>query len=64
MADYTNDIIRIIKKYKCTFVRRGKGDHNIWYTPILNRTFTVDSAVKDRHLANKILKDAGINYRF
>ena len=64
MADFTKDIIRIIRKNECEFVRHGKGDHSTWHSPITNRNFTVDGAVKDRHLANLIMKQAGISHKF
>ena len=60
MADYTKQIIKILNDYHCYFVRRGKGSHNIWFSPILNRSFTVVSKIENRHTANGILKDAGI----
>jgi predicted RNA binding protein YcfA (HicA-like mRNA interferase family) len=34
MAGYTPDVIRILRAHGCTFVRQGKGDHQIWYSPI------------------------------
>ena len=64
MADYTKDVYRLLIKHGCTFVRRGKGDHNIYYSPIRNRNFSVDGKITIRHMANKIMKDAGINYKF
>ena len=48
----------------CTFVRAGKGDHEIWYSPITNRHFTVDHGVKSRHTANETLKQAGLPKAF
>ena len=63
MADYTNDVIKLLWGYGCKFVRRGKGDHNIWYSPIKNKNFTVDGAIKDRNMANETLKDAGIKQK-
>jgi len=41
-------------------VRHGKGDHEIWFSPISGRTFTVDSGTRKRFTANAILKQAGI----
>ena len=64
MANYTKDIIKIVIKHKCVFVRHGKGDHDIWYSPISNQRFVIDGAVVDRHLANLIMKQAGINHKF
>lgn len=48
----------------CRFVRHGKGDHDIWYSPVSARTFTVPLKIMSRHLANKILKDAGLPKAF
>ena len=64
MADYTNEVYRLLNKHNCTFVRRGKGDHNIYYSPIRNLNFSVDGRITIRHMANKVMKDAGINHKF
>ena len=64
MADYTNDVLRELRENDCKFVRHGKGDHDIWYSPTSNKKFPVDGSIKDKHLANKVMKDAGINYKF
>ncbi|HUX68696.1 MAG TPA: type II toxin-antitoxin system HicA family toxin [Terriglobales bacterium] len=48
----------------CRKVRQGKGDHEIWRSPITNVNFTVDSKIKSRHTANGILKAAGLPKRF
>ena len=61
MADYTRDIIKILSDNGCYFVRRGKGSHNIWYSPIKKRPFTVVTKIENRHTANGILKDAGVD---
>jgi hypothetical protein len=39
----------------CSFVRHGKSDHDIWYSPISGQSFTVPVKTMSRHLANKIL---------
>ena len=64
MADYTRDVYQMLSKHGCTFVRRGKGDHNIYYSPINNKNVSVDGKITIRHMANKIMKEAGINHRF
>lgn len=64
MAEYEKKIRQILRDNGCSFVRRGKGDHDIWYSPIANRNLPVDSKIKSRHTANTILKQAGINYHF
>lgn len=48
----------------CAVVRQGKGDHEIWRSPISGRQFTVPTKLKKRHTANGILKDAGLPKRF
>ena len=65
MADYTIDIIRIVKMNKYEFVRYGKGDHSTWHSPITNRNFIIDGAVEDKHLANLIMNKpvSGINFK-
>jgi hypothetical protein len=64
MADYTRDVYRLLNENKCEFIRRGKGDHNIYYSPIKNNNFSVDGKITIKHMANKIMKDAGIDFKF
>jgi predicted RNA binding protein YcfA (HicA-like mRNA interferase family) len=45
-------------------VRHGKGDHDIWYSPITDRHVTVPTKIKSRHTANAIMKQAGIPHHF
>lgn len=64
MADYEKRVRDILSQNGCYFKRHGKGDHDIWFSPITNRPVTVDSKIKSRHTANGILKESGISYRF
>jgi hypothetical protein len=64
MASYTPEVIRIPRDHGCTFVRMGKGDHEIWHSPITNRNFPVDGDIKSRHWANFVLKQTGIEKKF
>lgn len=64
MAEYEKAVRDILASNSCVFVRRGKGDHDIWYSPITKRHITVDSKIKSRHTANAIMKQSGIDYRF
>ena len=41
MADYTKEILDLLSANGCYFLRRGKGSHKMWYSPITNRPFTV-----------------------
>ncbi|MFZ1106534.1 MAG: type II toxin-antitoxin system HicA family toxin, partial [Hyphomicrobiaceae bacterium] len=57
MATYERDVREYLKEHGCYFVRHGgRGDHDIWYSPITKRNFTVDGAIKSRHTANAVLK--------
>ena len=64
MAEYEKRVRSQLDKNGCAFKRRGKGDHDIWYSPITNTSFPVDNVIKSRHLANKIMKQAGVDYHF
>ena len=63
-SSFTPEVIAILRGNGCYFVRRGKGDHDIWYSPISSRHFPVDHKIKSRHTANGILKQAGLPKAF
>lgn len=48
----------------CVVRRQGKGDHEIWFSPITGKTFPVDKGTKSRHLANGVMKQAGLRKTF
>ena len=64
MAEYEKKVRVILAENGCRFVRHGKGDHDIWYSPITDRNVTVDGKIKSRYTANEIMKQSGISYRF
>ncbi|MBR1579762.1 MAG: type II toxin-antitoxin system HicA family toxin [Selenomonadaceae bacterium] len=64
MAEFEKRVRKILTDHGCTFVRKGKGDHEIWYSPLTNRNITVDGKIKSRHTANAVMKQSGISYRF
>ena len=64
MANYTRDLKKRLRAAGCVFERPGKGDHEIWYSPLTDRRFPVDSAIKSRHTANAVLKQAGLDKAF
>lgn len=51
----------ILLRYGCTFVRQGKGSHEIWHSPITRRCFSVPVTVAAKPTARAILKQAGID---
>jgi len=64
MAEFEKTVRKILSEHGCTFVRRGKGDHDIWYSPITKQTFPVDSKIKSRHTANAVMRQSGIAFKF
>jgi len=64
MVGYSKDLKKLLLAAGCTFVRRGRGDHEIWYSPISDTNFTVDANIKSRHTANAVLKQAGLPKTF
>jgi hypothetical protein len=48
---------------RCSFLRHGKGDHDIWTTQEGKR-IVVPVQIRSRHTANGILKEAGLSKAF
>ena len=63
MADYTRQVKKMLSDNGCYFLRYGKGDHEIWHSPITNGIVVVDGRIKKRSSANETLKDAGIRQK-
>ena len=64
MPGYERDVRRVLAAHGCVLVRHGKGDHDVWWSPITQRHVTVDGKIKSRHTANAIMKQAGIDHKF
>jgi predicted RNA binding protein YcfA (HicA-like mRNA interferase family) len=64
MADYTNEVRKILSNNGFHIARKGKGDHVIWYNDNTKKTASVDSEIKSRHSANEVLKKAGLCKHF
>ena len=60
MNNFTPALKRLLREAGCFVVRSGKGDHEIWESPISGKRFPVDSKIASRHLANAVLKQAGL----
>lgn len=61
---YDRELKRILSDHGCRFVRHGKGDDEIWFSPPTDRTFTVEAGTRKRFTANAMLKQAGIKPSF
>jgi predicted RNA binding protein YcfA (HicA-like mRNA interferase family) len=62
--DFGKEVRKRLQDAGCIFVRHGRGDHDIWHSPAVTRPLTVPVKIKSRHMANKILKDAGLPKAF
>jgi hypothetical protein len=54
----------VLREAGCEFVRQGRGDHEIWRSPATGAVLVVDDGMKSRHIANQVLKAAGLPKRF
>ncbi len=61
---YGRQLARLLRQHGCTFVRPGKGDHEIWHSPISDCHVVLDRGVRSRFTANAVLRDASIPFRF
>ncbi len=64
MEGFAAEVKRLLVAAGCSFVRSGKGDHEIWRSPITLVHFVVDGKIKSRHTANAVLKQAGLPKHF
>lgn len=64
MNDFTPLLKKALKAKGCYLVRQGKGDHEIWFSPISQQNLIVDGKIKSRHTANAALQQAGLEKQF
>ena len=64
MKGYYRQLRKLLEEAGCTLVRYGKGDHQVWYSPITKQNVIVDGGVVSRHSANGVLKQAGLKKAF
>jgi hypothetical protein len=55
---------RLLRDAGCRIERQGKGSHEIWYSPVTGRTFSVPRTIKKTTTANGILAQAGLPKAF
>jgi hypothetical protein len=53
---FTPHVKELLRAAGCHLVRQGRGDHEIWESPINDKRFTVDGDIHSRHTANATLK--------
>lgn len=54
----------LLREAGCALVRQGRGSHEIWHSPITQRSFAVPIGIPSRHTANAILRQAGLPKAF
>jgi predicted RNA binding protein YcfA (HicA-like mRNA interferase family) len=57
---FDRELRALLRQVGCTFVRQGKGSHEIWFSPLTGRNFPVPVGIPSRHTANAILRQAGL----
>jgi predicted RNA binding protein YcfA (HicA-like mRNA interferase family) len=62
--DFAGPVRKALREGGATFLRQGRGDHEIWTSPHSDRPFTVPTKIKSRHTANGIMRDAGLPKQF
>jgi len=62
MAEYEKKVREILRQNGFVFHHHGKGDHDVWCKSSIK--VTVDRKIKSRHMANQIMKEAGIDHHF
>lgn len=62
--NFAPELMRLLSAAGCCMVRHGKGDHDIWESPITGKRFPVDAKIVSRHTANTVLKQAGLPKSF
>lgn len=51
---------KVLRDAGCSRVRQGRGDHEIWPSPITGTRFVVDGRILSRHTANAVPRQAGL----
>ncbi len=64
MENFAKPLKKLLTRAGWKLLRQGKGDHEIWQHPATGQTVTLVTFMKSRHLANAILKEAGLPKAF
>lgn len=62
MNGYYSQVIAVLREHGYSFLRAGKGSHEIWSNGKRNQV--VSKNMQSRVMANEIMKQAGIAHRF
>ncbi|KQP61212.1 hypothetical protein ASG40_00430 [Methylobacterium sp. Leaf399] len=64
MTDFTPALKKLLRLNGFAFWRSGRGDHEIWRQDETGLKVVVDNAIKSRHTANGVLKQAKLPKAF
>jgi len=64
MGEFGPELKQILRRGGFELLRHGKGDHEIWVNRTSGVSVTINVGTKSRHLANAILKKAGLPKAF
>ncbi|MBK8456594.1 MAG: type II toxin-antitoxin system HicA family toxin [Phyllobacteriaceae bacterium] len=64
MARIAVELKKLLRAAGWEFLRQARGDHEVWRNPATGQKATIDNNSKSRHLANDILKAAGLPKAF
>jgi hypothetical protein len=64
MGDFAPEVKRILRSTVAISCVQGKGDHEMWKSPISGKSLPVDYKITSRHTANGIMKQAGLPKAF
>ena len=60
LSDYSRGMERVLRESDYQFDQPGKGDHELWFSPISNSAFRCElRKIESRHTANAVLEQAG-----
>ena len=62
MNGFYTQVVAQLKQHGYTFLRQGKGSHELWSNGTRNQTVSKNMPAKQ--MANAIMKQAGIDHRF
>ena len=55
---------RILLANNCYIMHQGKGEYEVWFSPISNQEFIVENNISSNLTADAVLKHAGLDQVF
>ena len=61
---YYKEVTQLLRQNNWELLRQAKGSHEVWWCPATNARTVIPNPLKTKHLANSILKFAGVEKKF